>query len=251
MRLLPASARRPLPAVSTPHGELQAYLANIRGTQDPWDPPSNPSCSPTAPIPTPLGRKRERFKGLNNLLCPKKANGRKGRPRGPAPRAIVCRAPKGGGWGVGKGGAAAASQRTRARPTRGPRPGRQARPRPLAPRGRLPWRQPLPRARANRGVAWPFQKSKAKTTTKNRYGGGGGGAGKGMEGAPGPPCGSEQGRRWPGRQPYKNLHTLGVEKPNTGKTPQAGELTCGPWAPWGRWAWPPSSPSCPRRPPPS
>lgn len=52
-------------------------------------------------------------------------------------------------------------------------------------------------------------------------------------------------------QPYKNLHTLGVEKPNTGKTRQAGELTCGPWAPWGRWAWPPSSPSCPRQPPPS
>lgn len=90
----------------------------------------------------------------------------------------------------------------------------------------------------------PFQKSKANNNQKRN---------KKKKRSH---VGGWAGRRGPGPLMSKRARRFGLRtKPTcTGgrKSARRGPaLTCGPWALWGRWVWPPSSPSCPPRPPPS
>ena len=89
----------------------------------------------------------------------------------------------------------------------------------------------------------PFQKSKAnnnrgkkKKKILPRWG-------MGRPARPGP---TVVGARTAVRAPRKTYVHSGWKSGRQGPA-----LTCGPWALWGRWAWPPSSPSCHPRPPPS
>lgn len=117
------------------NSNLQAYLANIPGPLDPWD-PIQPKPRADRAHPYSTRKKTRAVQRFKQFIVPQKGRRDEGRPRGPRPERLFVAHPKAEGGEWGKAAVAAASLHTRAWPPRGPRPGRQARPRPLAPRGR-------------------------------------------------------------------------------------------------------------------
>lgn len=212
MRIPPGSASRPLPLPhsyrpvrSTP-GSRPTSLTS--GEPRTLGTPSNPSRAPTAPIPTPLGRKRERFKGLNNLLCPQKAGGMKGRPRGPRPERLFVAHPKaeGGEWG-------------RAAQPPGPRapgPGHPEAPARAGRRGRGHWRLGAGnhgdgrcQGREPIGASPGRFKNLKQKQQKKSNGGGGGETVRGWSGPGARRAAQSRGGGGPAGQPYKTYIHLG------------------------------------------